>query len=135
MDGQYYDGLSWVDSGGGVSDYDYSTTRPNPWSDTNLVENGWYRYRQQVKDSAEPPNESAWSDWSEKAAWLNPTQDAEITFANVTETGMDVTVAIPPKPSGAGSTGAYFDLITGEGQIRLSVVTSIVKQTLVSFTV
>jgi len=29
---------------------------------------------------------------------------------------MEVTVAIPPQPSGAGSTGADFDLITGEGQ-------------------
>ena len=116
LDGQYYDSAAWVDSGGGVSDYDYSTTRPNPWSDTNLVENGWYRYRQKVKDSAEPPNESAWSDWVEKATLLNPPEDAEITFANVTTTGMDVTVVTPPKPSGAGSTGSYFDLITGEGQ-------------------
>ena len=116
LDGQYYDGAAWGDSGGGVSDYDYSTTRPNPWSDTNLVENGWYRYRQLVKDSADPPNESEWSDWVEKATLLNPPQDAEITFANVTATGMDVTVATPPKPSGAGETGAYFDLITGEGQ-------------------
>ena len=116
LDGQYYDGAAWGDGGGGVSDYDYSPTRPNPWSDTNLVENGWYHYRQQVKDSATPPNESAWSDWVEKATLLNPPEDAEITFANITETGMDVKVAIPPKSSGAGETGAYFDIITGEGQ-------------------
>ena len=116
LDGQYYNGASWIDSGGEVSDYDYSTTRPNPWSDTTLVENGWYRYRQQVKDSATIPNESAWSDWAEKATLLNPPEDAEITIANVTTTGMDVTVATPLTPSGAGETGAYFNLITGEGQ-------------------
>jgi len=116
LDGQYYDSASWGDSSGGVSNYDYSQTRPNPWSDTNLVENGWYRHRQRVKDSATPPNESAWSDWVEKATLLNPPQDSEITFANVTATGMNMTVATPPKPSGAGSTAAYFDLITGQGQ-------------------
>ena len=71
MDGQYYDGSAWGDSGGGVSDYDYSTTRPNPWSDTALVANGRYRYRQQVKDSANPANESAWSDWLEKYTLAN----------------------------------------------------------------
>ena len=108
LDGQYYDGASWVDSGGGVSDYDYSTTRPNPWSDTNLVENGWYRYRQKVKDSVTTPNESAWSAWLEKVTLLSPPQDSEVTFANVTTTGMDVTVATPPKPSGVGLTAAYF---------------------------
>ena len=116
LGGQYYDGSAWGDSGGGVSDYDYLTTRPNPWSDTSLVENGLYHYRQKVKDSATSANESAWSNWVEKATLLNPPDDTEITFANVTTTGMNVTVATPPKPSGAGSTGAYFDLITGEGQ-------------------
>ena len=71
LDGQYYNGASWVDSGGGVSDYDYSQTRPNPWSDTVLVANGLYRYRQQVKDSATTPNESAWSAWVEKYTLAN----------------------------------------------------------------
>ena len=90
LDGQYYDGATWLDSGGGVSDYDYSITRPNPWSDTNLVENGWYRYRQQVKDSATPPNESAWSDWVEKYTLANTPSTP--TVSNPTSTTLDVQV-------------------------------------------
>ncbi|MBM3236244.1 hypothetical protein FJZ31_08090 [Candidatus Poribacteria bacterium] len=97
IDGQYYDGSTWTDSGGGVSDYDYSTTKPNPWPDTNLAANGWYRYRQQVKDSATPPNESPWSAWFEKYT-LAKTPSAP-TVSNPTLTTLDVTINPNGNPS------------------------------------
>jgi len=116
LGGQYYNNTSWVDNEGGVSDYDWSTSRPNPFTDDGLAANGLYRYRQKVKDSASPANESTWSDWQEKATLLNLPQDVEISFSNISETGLHLTVASPPKPSGIGQTAAYFDLITGQGQ-------------------
>jgi hypothetical protein len=121
LDGQFFNGASWVDNGGGVDDYGYSTIRPNPFSNTGLLENGVYRYRQRVKDSAIPANESDWSAWFYRATRLNPPDG--ITFSNLSTTGMYVSVTIPPKPSGNGppelpadQTAGYFDLITGAGQ-------------------
>jgi hypothetical protein len=116
LDGQFYDGASWADAAGGVGDYAYSSTRPNPWTDSGLLENGLYQYRQRVKDSVGTPNESTWSAWEPKATLLDAPTDAEVVISSVTETGTTVTVATPPMPSGAGSTGAYFDIRTGEGQ-------------------
>ena len=116
LDGQYHDGATWGDSGGGVNDYDYSTTRPNPWSDTNLVVNGLYRYRQRVKDSATSPNESAWSDWVEKYTLAN-TPSAP-TVGNPTLTTLDVTVEPNGNPTHTlfaiyNATGGYYVNATG----------------------
>jgi len=116
LDGQYHDGVAWVDSGGGVSNYDYLTVKPNPWSDAELVANGRYRYRQKVKDSAEPPNESAWSDWVERHTLAN-TPSAP-TVSNPTTTTLDVEINSNGNPDYTlfaiyNVTGGYYVNATG----------------------
>lgn len=112
IDGMFYNGSSWSDTEGGVSDLSYTTTVPNPFSDNGLSENGLYKYRQKVKDGAD--HESSWSTWKQKATLLSNPIDDDLTIINVTSTSLQVVSTEPQKPSGVGQTGVSIDVITGE---------------------
>jgi len=106
-----YDGQSWH----AASLLDYSTQRPAPWMHTGLAENALYRYEQYLRDSNVPPNHSEVSQWALAATTLDAPQDSELQITGVTATGLTISVAPPPTPSGPGETAAFFDILAGEG--------------------
>lgn len=112
---QFFDGSSWV-TGGGVSTYDFSTTRAVPWIDDGLLTNGLYRYRQVLKDSASQVHYDTCS-WSEMATLVDDPADSDIFITNVTRNGLKVGInSFLPVPSGYGATGIYFDMVKGGDQ-------------------
>ena len=114
IEAEFYNGTQWVTGGGGATTYEWSQTRPNGWVDDGLQENALYRYHHYVRDSAAEPNASG-PESASVVTLLGPPADGELTIGDVTPTTAVVSAATPPKPSGAGETAAWFDIITGEG--------------------
>ncbi|MBI5417582.1 hypothetical protein HZA55_06505 [Candidatus Poribacteria bacterium] len=116
IEGEFFNGIEWAKEQG-VTDYEFSTTIPDKLIDDNLTKNGLYRYKQIVKDNVSPPNYDT-SSWYEVNTLVETPHDNDITFNNITTSGIGLSVKTLSKPSGAGKTGAYFDMVTGADNDR-----------------
>ncbi|NIA11513.1 MAG: DUF2341 domain-containing protein, partial [Nitrospiraceae bacterium] len=82
------------------------------YSDSGLSENTQYGYEVKAKDSASTPNEGSYSTIAYAYTKVADPLDSEFTIDSYGSTWINVSVAQPPNPT-AGSTGAYFDCVTG----------------------
>ena len=103
----YFDEVTG-NTGGTDSGWQTSTT----YSDTGLSENTRYGYRVKAKDSASTPNEGSYSSISYEYTAVDPPTDAEFTIDSYGTSWINMSVSVPPNYN-TGSTGCYFDGVTG----------------------
>ena len=113
---EFYDGAQWVEVPGPAGLFDWSQTAPSGWISGGLAENGLYRYKQWVRDSAPGANADGPAICDPLAIPVRAPADSDITVTALSPTSAVVAVAPPPIPSGAGQTAAFFQIVTGAGQ-------------------
>ena len=114
--GEFYDGTQWTPLAGAAGVYDWSEIAPAGWISGGLAQNGLYRYKQWVRDSAPEPNADGPSTCEPIAIPLQAPADPDISVTALSPISAVVTVTPPPKPSGTGQTAAFFQIANGAGQ-------------------
>ncbi len=103
IEGQFLNSGIWNPDKGGVSSFDYTQETPRNVIDTDLLENGIYRYRQQVSDPL--GNRSGWTDYGEINLPIASPTNGDVVVTGILDQGVSLFSRPLPTPSQLGRTG------------------------------